>query len=137
MSKCASRLVWRPDSQHESLTARCHYSYDTEPTAKDRPLPVRWSAIEVILDQKLSEASDVWSFGVSTFLFLSFFSLLTHTQRFAETMHIASTKASVRQTQSHHLVAVHLLNALQWRSHLHASISRQNMYMVTRGIDSE
>ena len=48
-----------------SLAAQSHYVYDSgEPAAENFPVPVRWTAIEVILEQKFSEASDVWSYGV-------------------------------------------------------------------------
>jgi hypothetical protein len=32
--------------------------------SSSRVVPVRWTAIEALEEQKFSEASDVWSFGV-------------------------------------------------------------------------
>jgi serine/threonine protein kinase len=64
MARSSSGITWSSDPQY-SDAAQFSYEFTAEDWA-GRPLPIRWSAIEVIAESTASEASDIWSFGVRT-----------------------------------------------------------------------
>lgn len=63
MARSSNNIVWTPDplfSGAEVVT----FEFSATGLA-ERAVPIRWCAVEVIMEAKVSEASDVWSFGVS------------------------------------------------------------------------
>eukprot|EP00035_Acanthoeca_spectabilis_P031997 m.16689 g.16689 ORF g.16689 m.16689 type:complete len:763 (-) comp5080_c0_seq2:70-2358(-) len=62
MARSSNNIVWTPDplfSGAEVVT----FEFSATGLA-ERAVPIRWCAVEVIMEAKVSEASDVWSFGV-------------------------------------------------------------------------